>query len=164
MADSPDLRVSDAEREAAAGVLRDAAAAGRLDHDELEERVQRAYAARTRSELDAVTADLPVPAPASAPVPAPTSHAPALRGEQARRRLAGFLIPNVVCNAVWLATGAGEWWPVWVLLGTGIGFVIWLINAALGVDGAHAGSRSRERRHERRAGRRLPPPPPSPPS
>src|SRR3954449_3210374 len=53
------MRASDAEREAAAGVLRTAAAEGRLETDELEERVAAAYAARTRGELTALIDDLP---------------------------------------------------------------------------------------------------------
>jgi hypothetical protein len=59
-------RASDAEREAAAGVLRAAAAEGRLETDELEDRVAAAYAAKTRGELTALLDDLPksqLPAP-----------------------------------------------------------------------------------------------------
>ena len=56
---APDLRVSDAEREHAATELREHLAQGRLTLDELAERLDRTYAARTRAELDAVSADLP---------------------------------------------------------------------------------------------------------
>jgi hypothetical protein len=52
-------RVADADREASAERLRDAAAEGRLDLTELEERLGAAYAAKTRGELEALTADLP---------------------------------------------------------------------------------------------------------
>lgn len=64
MADGGSLPVlaSDAERERACDLLRDASAEGRLTLDEFTQRVERALAARTRSELEAVTADLP-PAP-----------------------------------------------------------------------------------------------------
>jgi hypothetical protein len=55
----PDLRASDAERERVAAFLRDQAAEGRLDHDELDERVGKAYAAKTVRELQALIADLP---------------------------------------------------------------------------------------------------------
>jgi len=55
----PDLRVSDADRERVAERLRDAAGEGRLTLDELDERVERAYAARTAGELTTLTADLP---------------------------------------------------------------------------------------------------------
>src|SRR5919206_178586 len=43
-----EMRVSDREREAVAEQLREHAAEGRLDPDELEERLTAAYAARTR--------------------------------------------------------------------------------------------------------------------
>jgi hypothetical protein len=62
-AQPPDLRVSDADRERIAERLRDAAGEGRLTVDELDERLERAYAARTGSDLAPLTADLPEPAP-----------------------------------------------------------------------------------------------------
>ena len=46
-----DVRASDAERESTAETLRTHAAAGRLDPDELEERLERALTAQTRAEL-----------------------------------------------------------------------------------------------------------------
>lgn len=59
MAETPDLRASDADREHVAEVLRHAAGEGRLTVDELDERIDRAFAARTQGELTALTADLP---------------------------------------------------------------------------------------------------------
>lgn len=53
------LLVSDDARERAVRRLGRAFARGRLAADELEQRVERAYAARTRGELQAVTGDLP---------------------------------------------------------------------------------------------------------
>jgi hypothetical protein len=68
MAETPELRASDADREHAAEVLRHAAGAGRLTVDELNDRLDAAFAARTRGELEALTADVLVPgdAPAAA--------------------------------------------------------------------------------------------------
>ncbi len=60
--DPPDLRVSDADRERVAERLRDAAGEGRLTIDELDERVESAYAARTAAELAELTTDLPATA------------------------------------------------------------------------------------------------------
>ncbi|MEV7597001.1 DUF1707 domain-containing protein [Kitasatospora sp. NPDC089797] len=51
-------RAADADREAVADRLRTAAGEGRIDLGELEERLDRAYAARTYPELDALVADL----------------------------------------------------------------------------------------------------------
>jgi hypothetical protein len=52
-------RASDAEREATVARLREAAAEGRLTVEELDERIDAAYAASTRAELEPLTADLP---------------------------------------------------------------------------------------------------------
>lgn len=54
-----DLRASDDDREKQAEVVRQAAAEGRLDFTELEERLERVYAARTYAELAEITRDLP---------------------------------------------------------------------------------------------------------
>ena len=54
-----DLRASDADRERVADVLRDNAGEGRLDPDELEQRLEVAYSAKTLGDLDGVTSDLP---------------------------------------------------------------------------------------------------------
>jgi uncharacterized protein DUF4190/uncharacterized protein DUF1707 len=56
-----DLRASDADREAAAERLRTAALEGRLDSDELEERLASAYGARWTSELARLTVDVTPP-------------------------------------------------------------------------------------------------------
>jgi hypothetical protein len=57
----PDTRASDADREAAVSLLRDAALDGRIESDELEDRLALAYGARWRSELAAVTSDITRP-------------------------------------------------------------------------------------------------------
>jgi hypothetical protein len=65
----PELRVSDADREATVVRLREAGGEGRLTLEELAERVEAADAARTRGELDALTADLPDTPVSAAPAP-----------------------------------------------------------------------------------------------
>jgi hypothetical protein len=69
---SPEVRASDADRERVAARLRDHLAAGRLTLDELSERLDAAYAARTVGELEELTNDLPA---AGAPPPAPPPRA-----------------------------------------------------------------------------------------
>jgi hypothetical protein len=59
MARRTTLRASDADRERIAERLRHAAGEGRLLAEELEERLERTFNARTYGELDAVVADLP---------------------------------------------------------------------------------------------------------
>ena len=86
MAEVPDrmeLRASDADRERVAEILRSAAGEGRLDLNEVDERLSAVYAARTYGELVPLTRDLPsaagtVAVPAVGSVgragAAPTSH------------------------------------------------------------------------------------------
>jgi len=74
------MRASDADRERIANVLREAAGDGRLTMDELDERLDAVYAAKTYAELEPITHDLPA-AGSTAPVPAPASAAP---GDPAR--------------------------------------------------------------------------------
>ena len=63
-----EMRVSDAERDDVAGILRDAAGEGRLDLEELDERLSAVYAAKTYGDLEPITRDLPTgPSPAPAP-------------------------------------------------------------------------------------------------
>jgi hypothetical protein len=54
----PALRASDADRERVADLLRQAGGDGRLDVDELEERLQQVYRAKTVTELRPLIADL----------------------------------------------------------------------------------------------------------
>jgi hypothetical protein len=62
------LRASHADREHVIDTLKAAFADGRLDKDELDDRVGQTLAARTYAELATVTADIPA-GPASAPPP-----------------------------------------------------------------------------------------------
>jgi hypothetical protein len=65
--DQPRVRASDADRAAVADALRAHCAAGRLDVDELEQRLAAALAARTLGELDALVRDLPAKPVAAGP-------------------------------------------------------------------------------------------------
>jgi len=60
---SPQLRVSDQDRERTVVALRDSAAEGRLTFDELAQRAELAYTAVSRGELERLVADLPEPPP-----------------------------------------------------------------------------------------------------
>jgi hypothetical protein len=67
------LRASDADRERVANVLREAAGDGRLTMDELDERLDAVYAAKTYAELEPITHDLPDAGTAQAPAPSPAA-------------------------------------------------------------------------------------------
>jgi hypothetical protein len=56
-----DLRIGDAERDAALAQLRDHFVAGRLTFDEFTERIDAALVATTQRQIDALMADLPRP-------------------------------------------------------------------------------------------------------
>ncbi|MEU4833918.1 DUF1707 domain-containing protein [Streptosporangium sp. NPDC023615] len=68
MTDHREVRASDHDRDRVAEALRVAVSEGRITLEELNERVDRTYAARTLGELDDVVADLPLPgAPSGTP-------------------------------------------------------------------------------------------------
>ena len=81
MATGFNVRVGDAERDAAAAQLREHYTVGRLTLDELNERLDQVFAARTRADLSAVTRDLPYVSAQSAGAPAGTSRLAATSGE-----------------------------------------------------------------------------------
>lgn len=64
------MRISDAERDKVAEILREAAGDGRLGLDELDERLEATYAAKTYAELVPITHDLGLAAPAASTLPA----------------------------------------------------------------------------------------------
>jgi hypothetical protein len=81
--DPRNLRASDADRERVANVLREAAGDGRLTMDELDERLDAVYAAKTYAELEPITHDLPAHGDGQSPVPVPAAGAdPARFGGQ----------------------------------------------------------------------------------
>ncbi|ADB52478.1 DUF1707 SHOCT-like domain-containing protein [Conexibacter woesei] len=146
----PVLRASDAERERTADLLREHCSAGRLTPDELDERIDAAFGARTVGELRALLADLP-----ALPAPPPRIDHDAGR-EAAKRRVlhrAGWwTLLFGVFVVLWLMSGAeSEFWPVWILFAGAIRmvFVTW---SELG-----PGADERRRRREGR-GSSAPPP------
>src|SRR4051794_39825147 len=111
-----DLRVSDADRERAAEELRHHYGAGRLTDDELAERVDGVYGARTASELQALTVDLP----SAHGTPAQPRRRSALEAG-VRIHVVIYVVVNVLLVGIWAAAGGGYFWPVWSILGWGIG-------------------------------------------
>jgi hypothetical protein len=69
MAETPELRASDADREHAAEVLRGAAGEGRLTVEELNDRLVGVFAARTRGELEVLVGDVLVEGVAAPSLP-----------------------------------------------------------------------------------------------
>jgi len=69
MATGPDLRIGDAEREAAAASLREHYAQGRLTLEEFNERLDAVFKATTERQLNLIVHDLPHASAPSAPLP-----------------------------------------------------------------------------------------------
>lgn len=72
----PDLRASDAEREQTVETLRHAASEGRLNVEELEDRLHSAYTVATRRELESLVADVTESSLANGRALAPAGTAP----------------------------------------------------------------------------------------
>ncbi len=120
------MRAGDQDRQQVADQLKSALDEGRLDLDEYDERVQRAYAARTYGDLDGLLDDLPGTIPVRAAQVEPATQAPspvAKGGPDAPRRsgASGMFGVFVICTLVWALTSmsSGEmqyFWPGWVLI------------------------------------------------
>jgi len=140
---SSTIRASDAERDRMAAALAEHAGAGRLTQDELSERLDSVFAARTRGELEAVLHDLPV-VPGGPDSGRGRGQA---RGEL-RGHLAAFVLVNLLLVGIWALSGAGYFWPAWPLLGWGLGLASHASEAhggrrLLGMGCGRAGRRQR---------------------
>jgi hypothetical protein len=122
------LRAADADREQFVEALRRHHVEGRLTAEELAERTERAYAARTFGDLDALAADLP-PVRPSAPAPEappaaelpyrlrPPSPQQAAAKAALLRSVLWYGMLSVVLLVVWAMSGRDYFWPVWPILG-----------------------------------------------
>ncbi|MEU5883616.1 DUF1707 domain-containing protein [Spirillospora sp. NPDC047279] len=123
---NPDMRASDSDRDRVAEALREHCAEGRITMDELHERLESTYSAKTLGDLQAVTSDLPEEDLYALPVPASqrSSSVPAKRGsgELAMPGPGALWVSwasvNAVCFTVWavvaIAGGPLYPWFLWV--------------------------------------------------
>ena len=95
--DASQLRISDEDRHKVAEVLRQAAGDGRIDLDELDERLEAAYKAKTYGDLVPITADLPV-----AGAPHPTARPPAPTGPASRYGSSVAVMSETKRTGAWL--------------------------------------------------------------
>src|SRR3954467_13527615 len=118
------VRAGDRDRERTANQLGQALSQGYLVFDEYESRLQETFAAHTTGELRQLVADLPL---AQLRRNDPQRHAARRRAARlgVRIHLGAYLAMVAIVLTVWLAVGltAGAWyfWPIWPILGAGIG-------------------------------------------
>jgi hypothetical protein len=110
-----DVLASDADRELTVGRLREHFSAGRLDHRELELRIERCYAAATRGELRRVVADLPHPRA--------TTRFYRFQRELLPYHAGAYVSINGALVGIWAAAGEGSFWPAGVLAPTTVAIV-----------------------------------------
>jgi len=121
---SPQLRISDQNRESALSALGEHMTAGRIDIDEYGERSARITAAKTRGELGEIFADLPAPHPAYEDVPQAVAPAPEPAAAPAPRppgapdnwsppqRFLAAIVPLAFIAAIALIASGVLAWPI----------------------------------------------------
>jgi hypothetical protein len=120
------VRAGDRDRERTANQLGQALSQGYLAMDEYENRLQATFAAHTTTELRQLVADLPL---ARLRRNDPQRQAARRRAARlgVRIHLGAYLAMVVIVLTVWLVVGltAGAWyfWPIWPILGAGIGVI-----------------------------------------
>lgn len=130
-----DRRIGDVDRERTAAQLGLALSQGYLDFPEYEARMNDAFAVGTAVELSTLIADLPQ---------AIRRHDPQRQAEQVRAAKLGmrlhvgaYLAMVVIVLTVWAATaifaGTTYFWPVWPILGAGIGVASHVLPVKLGL-------------------------------
>ena len=157
------MRVSHADRDQVVTTLQDAFVAGMLTSDELDTRVGRALAARTRGDLAALTGDLPPvpagraarPAPAGAAAPAPRRR-PLTRASAQAACCVAFAVCMVAIAAHFDPGGPGPN-PQHGIAQPFLALAFASLVAAFGVMATGVASAVEQRSDRRRAAAGLPP-------
>jgi hypothetical protein len=154
------MRASDRDRAVVHDALAEAYAEGRLDRDELDERTTQVDTAKTYADLvpplEDLTIDAAVPAVTVSSRPGLERQAQGYYTEKRGEAIMGFLIPNLICWAIWLFLGADDFmWPIFVLIPTAGNLVRVLSSKQAIIDG-------RIEKLERKQAKALEPPKPKP--
>ncbi|MBR7838167.1 DUF1707 domain-containing protein [Actinospica durhamensis] len=97
-----DLRASDTDRERVAELLRTAAGHGRITLDELGERLEAVYSAKTYRELEPITADLPTEQGSAPRVSVPEDAVPLTGAPSPVRRAAIAVMSGAKRTGAWV--------------------------------------------------------------
>ncbi len=115
-------RAGDRDRQKTATRLAQALAQGYLEMHEYDQRVQKVFQTHTTGELKELVADLPLDRIRRADPRRRAARIAAAR-QAVRLHLGAYLAMTAVVLTVWAATGAAYFWPIWPILGAGIGLV-----------------------------------------
>jgi hypothetical protein len=157
-----EMRAGDGDRKAVADQLKSALDEGRLDLGEYDERLQKAYGAKTYGDLQGLLTDLPNTVPPAhsqvqgyRPPDASPAAAPPQQDGVGGRQIANWVGPYagviVICTIIWAISSASAghltyYWPVWMLIPL-------ILGVSGRVFGGHRGHSS-DPREARRAARR----------
>jgi Domain of unknown function (DUF1707) len=145
-----EMRAADADRQVVADRLRVALDEGRLDLHEYDERLSRAYAAKTYGDLDRLLADLPAVPHQRMPAE-PVAQIPQHVTAQWLAQVWSSWMPAVlITSAVWAVTSiaSGElqyYWPIWVAAPWGA-VLLWTTVVGLATGKPRQAAEERARR------------------
>ncbi|GAB2547535.1 DUF1707 domain-containing protein [Nocardia heshunensis] len=135
------MRASDADREQIVNKLRLAMDEGRLTLHEFDSRLQQVYSARTYGELAPVLSDLPAQRGTGKAAKAEQGSVPVW----VKIMWTPWVFVNLLVLVIWLATGAGYFWPIWVEAPWGLAL---LIPTTIGILVQRDSNRRRAAREE----------------
>jgi hypothetical protein len=149
-----EMRAADGDRQAVADKLKIALDEGRLDLHEYDERLQRAYAAKTYGDLDGLLTDLPNASPVAVPAPSAVAASPGgsdhATAEWLRHVWGSWFSVVTLTTAIWAVTsiasgGLVYFWPVWVA-GPWGAFLLWTTIGGLATGQPRKTVAERERK------------------
>ena len=126
MPGDPRLRVSDADRERTAALLREHHAVGRLTAEEFEERLNKVFVAKTRGDLDELLADLPAIDLYQLPSAGIRPNRRGGSGSRLDRRASGWPIPSLDNTWGGWLVGTVLLVAVWLIIGVVTGGLAWI--------------------------------------
>jgi class 3 adenylate cyclase len=161
-------RISDDDRLQVVTRLREAAGQGAIGLDELEERIEATYEAKTIFDLEPITADLPAVVTSKTLANVPHRRPLVMEDDEFRSHFTVYCMVIGMLIGIWLLGGAdSHFWPFYPAAGWGIGLGSHYQKAAshqrkrlararsLGITLAELEIREEEERKARRAQRRV---------